>query len=193
MSPGLKLKTTSSQGNNVWGFTSRCQRAQDYEHERIRDLGYWNGHATGYPRVFHHTQIWGCNKTWYSGAGIYWEYHGDITQKKQFGWWSPMSVGYQRDLYYSYRIHHSSTTASENGQNLRNPCEFTPDTWCIYRTLMDFTMTGWCPMSNHPGIASWGSSLGLQVPLTRQLRQVRGESHPADGMPPSTHGDTTWG
>lgn len=84
MSPGLKLRTTSSQGNNVWGFTSRCQRAQDYQHERIRDLGYWNGHATGYPRVFHHTQIWGCNKTWYSGAGIYWEYHGDITQKNSW-------------------------------------------------------------------------------------------------------------
>jgi hypothetical protein len=63
MPPGLKLKTTSSQGNNVWGFTSRCQRAQDYEHERIRDMGYWNGHATGYPRVFNHTKIWGCNKT----------------------------------------------------------------------------------------------------------------------------------
>jgi hypothetical protein len=63
-------------------------------------------------------------------------------------------------------------------KSLESLGEFTPDTWCIYGTLMDFTMTGWCTMSNHPQIASWGSSLGLQVLLTRQLRQVRGESHP---------------
>jgi hypothetical protein len=50
--------------------------------------------------------------------GISWWYH---QKKTQFKWWSPMSVGYQCDLYYLYRIHHSSRTASENGQNLWNP------------------------------------------------------------------------